>query len=439
VSSSWSRRTWLPRAVVFVAIAVAIVRATPNAGVAALQTWLATTVLARGVPTGSASLGWLGALGSFAAARVAPIAPALVCAAFALGAFALVERRARALGAGPAASILAVPLAALCTVDALVPGGGALAWCFTALAMIVLETPTTRRLAAFAALALVWCNVEPEGLVAPVLALAVALGASIDSPRDARAGARWIAVVVASLACLCTPAGFAFPVAAFDALRLGDAAHGILATAPAATTPHAYTLGLFAIVAGALASGAGVRARDALPVAFAFVLALASGPFVPLFGVVAAPAIVTCLGKARVPALLPVGFAALAVAAVVVALRAAPSDALARQPFELAAHAATSAPTATLLCANAEWCDTAFAAGGRVVMDGRVAAYGERDRATQRTVVALGRGWSRALARSGATRVLARNDSSLDTLLAMSAGWRAIARDDRATLFARTP
>ena len=432
------------RATIAVAVVVACVEAPPNPGARALQAHLAASV-ARGMPTGAVSLGWLGAsVGSFVASFGAG-AGALAAAACILIALGLVERRAAAAVAQRIA-VLAVPLAALCAIDALRPAAGALAMAFTALAMMLLAVPSRRDAIAYTIATVAWCNLEPAGLLAPLFAVAVAAGASLDAPRlrdaacEATLRTRWFVAVAASLATCCTPAGIGFQAAAWDALRLGDAARGIAAVVPSVTAPHAYHVGLFAVLTLALAVGVRGRGlREAVPAAAAFVLALANGAFVPLFGIVAAPAIVAALRDVRLPPFAAPSAAIVAVCAVAFAARAdASASATARQPYALAARAVRDdGARGTLFCANVDWCDVATAGGERVVMDGRIAPYDDAARAMQRAIAGAGRGFDRALATSGATAVLAASDSPLATLLALTPGWRVADRDDRATLFER--
>ncbi|MBD5632839.1 MAG: hypothetical protein IAI49_00045 [Candidatus Eremiobacteraeota bacterium] len=432
------------RAILFGGVAFALLQALPNRGNAALQTWLARTIGVHGIPAGAESLGWLGALAARAASICsAPSGPAFAAVAYACAALWLVDVRARRiaseLGGPQRAAGFAASLALLCTLDALRPGGGASAWCGAALAMLLLDVPSKRNLAAFFAVSVVWCNLAPHGVLAPALALVVAVGATLARPRTGDLRARWLAAALGGLATLCTPAGSGFPAAAFAALRLGDAAAGIVTSVPAVTAPHAYRSGLFVLMLLALVAGARGRGmRDALPVALAFVLALANGAFVPVFGIVAAPVIVAGLRTLRLPAWAPVAFACVAVAAVALVARGAPPPRLASQPFELAAVEAVRArPHALLVCANVDWCDVALAGGERVLVDGRIAPYDADARASQREIAGVGRDWERALARSRATAVLAVNDSPLSTLLGLSTNWVATRRDERATLYER--
>lgn len=430
------------RLAVAAAVTLAFLRAAPSDGSLALQSWLARTILTHGIPPGAASLGWLGALGGTAVARLGAPAVAAASAALALLALGLVERRARFAGAGPAAPLAGV-LAAACMLDALRPGADVAAWCLAALALRLLDAPSRGSGVAFALGTVVWCNVEPAGLLAPAFAVAVAIGATLDAPgalraRDAASAAglraRWYVAALACGATLCTPAGFGFPGMAFDALRLGGATRGILVTAPSLTAPHAYHAGLFALLALAFAAGVrGSGLRGALPVVVAFVLALANGAFVPIFGVVAAPAVAAALRTVRFPAFIVPAAALALIAAIAFVAGGEPRPT--GQPDELAARAVP--PPATLFCANVDWCDPATARGGRVVMDGRIAAYGPAARARQRAMESGGAGFTQALAASGTTGVLAGNDTALATLFAVLPGWRTAARDKRATLFER--
>ncbi len=441
-------RDWIAigtRVAVAAAIAVAFLRAAPNAGSLALGVWLAQTVAAHGVPLGAASLGWLGALAGAPVAALGRPAVAAVSAALTLLALGLVERRANRLGAGSAA-VLAGVLAAACMLDALRPGADVASWCWAALALLLLDVPTRRYGVAFALGTVAWCNADPTGLLAPALAVAVALGATLDAfdrtaafatATAAFVRARWYVAALACAATLCTPAGVRFPAAAFDALRLGGSTRGILVTAPSFTAPYAYHAGVFVLLCLAFASGIRGRGlRGALPVVVTFVLALANGAFVPIFGIVAAPAAVASLRTMRVPAFVVPAAALGLIAAIAIVVGVEPKAT--GDPSELAARTGRGGtPAGTLFCANVDWCDVAAARGGRVVMDGRIAPYGRSARRRQRAIESGGTGFPRALAASGATGVLAGNDTALATLFALLPGWRAAARDERATLFER--
>jgi hypothetical protein len=480
---------WASRALLFAGVVIAVARAAPNAGPLALAGRLARETLQRGVPGGAESLGWLGACAMDLVSSLGSVAVVCASVACAAGAFALVEFRSQAATSAappdfPAAPVatpekrvstselaesaplqfLAAPLAALCTLDALAPGAGTGAWLAWACVLILLDRPSRGKLAALGAATVLWCNLEPEGLLAPLAALAVAFGATLDAAsrwssaavQSAAAGAMldagnrltrgaalrhsWLAALIAVAATCCTPAGFGFAPAALVALRLGHAARGIVASSPAAVAPHAYPAGVAVVVAFALAAGLRTRGlREALPVVLAFLLALANGAFLPLFGIAAAPAIVAGLRRIartrRLPAMLAPALAAAAACAIVSA-----ASATAREdgPISLARReAAAHAPRGVLFCAKVAWCDVALAAGERVVVDGRVAPYGAAALDEQRTIVAVGSGWRGSLRRSAATAALAAKDTALATLLGLSPEWRLAARDGQAVLFER--
>jgi hypothetical protein len=444
---------------------LALARTAPNAGPLELAGRLARETLERGVPLGATSLGWLGAWAAAFLSSLGSAAVAGASAACALGAFALIEFRARpaALGPAPAAiqatrcrlSFLAPPLAALCALDAVAPGGGMGAWLAWAFVLVLLDRPSPLNLIVLGATTAVWCNLEPEGLLAPLAAIAAAAGATLDRASrwtgaagdGGQAGAdpgslrrTWFGALIAVAATCCTPAGYGFAPAALLALHLGHAARGIVANSPAAVAPHAYPAGLALALAFALAGGLRARGlREALPVLLAFLLALADGAFLPFFGIVAAPAVVAGLrkiGRERsVPALLAPVFAAVAASAIVFAASATSrvDGAIPLARREAAAHAAHG----VLFCAKAVWCDVARAAGERVVVDGRLVSAGATALDEQRTIVALGPGWRGSLRRSGATAVLAAKDSALATLLGLSSTWRLAARDGQHVLYER--
>ncbi len=433
----------VPAFVIALGVVFAFARAAPRAGPLALDERLARTIFTRGIPFGAESLGWLGALVTTAVSSLGELPFALACGFVAVAAMALVGRRAARWGANPAA-LLAVAFVVPCLLDALRPGADVGAWLFAAVAIALLDAPTPRRGIAFAIVSLAWCNLEPAGIFACALALLSLAGALCDAtganaPLESAALPLRAAIAsAAGLALLCTPDGLAYPRDAFEALRLGDAVRGIVATTPAIVAPAAYHLGFFALLACALACG--VRAhglRGALPLAGTCVLALDNGAFVPIFGIVAAaPVAIAVARMVRYRTIIALGAPFVAVAAIAFAMRAQPTAP--PEPYDLVARTAPEAGgRGTLFCAKIDWCDVAVARGARVVMDGRVAPYDARARAEQRAIGAAGRGFAAALARTETTRVLAIRDTPLAARLALEPAWRRVTSDAQATLFER--
>jgi hypothetical protein len=400
-----------------------------------------------------AGVGWLGDLWAWASAPGGTPLVLLAAAAAALAAFALTEARARRYG-GRACALAASVVAFCCSLDAIRAGGGGASLALAAALAFVLDRPTPRTPLYASLLALLWCQIAPEGLLAPFVAAAFALGATFDgeAQRSARRYA-WMAVAGCALATLATPSLAAFPAHAFAALRIDRAFDGIVALHPIDTAPTAYRIGFTAIVLAFLAFGTGARlcVRDATLVVGGALYALANGAGLGIFGVLAAPV----LARAAYDALglrahrdgdLGISDGAGATAAVALALVLASAfapradAALANQPYALAQRVPRSGAPHHFACADVDWCDYVAATGPpgtTVLLDGRLDRASAADVAAQRTFSHASHGWRALLDARRIDAVLVRHDRAIATLLALRGDWRSVAVNGGAELFVR--
>ncbi|MGH7729603.1 MAG: hypothetical protein ACREM2_12555, partial [Vulcanimicrobiaceae bacterium] len=404
----------------------------------------------------SGALGWLGAVigtelyRSLAGFGGLTFATGLTVVAT----LALVELRAR-LRTGPLLAVGAAILATLCFLDGLCVGGGASNWLVAAALLYVLEGPGFGAVLAASALTILWCNLSPQGILAPVLALAVALGATIDRRPLAVRRWAWFAVGGTALALFATPAGVAYPRLALGDLELFAGSHALLAHAPLLLAPGGFHIGVVALLSLGFVLGARRgRTADALLFAFGLILALADGTFVPLFGIAAAPALADA-ARTKLPALVSVApgqrLADATVMLVSVALAAVLAiDANARDialepsafaPYDLVEGLAADAHPHRLWCADLQVCSAAEAFAGpnlRVYADARVAALPPAVRDQQRAIVAMRPDWPSRLRATGADALLVPAPSPLATLLTLEPGWHATAGDAGYLLYRRT-
>jgi len=451
----------------YVAIALGIVAlaasAAPDPAALALDRFLGARIVAtRAIPLHlgaetftaagafSGGLGWLGALtvyvfslGSEAIARFVTIVATLAT-------FALVELRARR-AAGRVYALAAVALAAACALGELGIAGGIVTALFATGLAYLLERPGPRTVVAVTLLTVIWCNVAPQGLLAPAIAICLVAFKRVD-PTDAVAVAqrRWgrIACAATALAIFATPALFSYPLLAFEGLRVDRLLSGIVAYHPMDVAPLAYRLGFGLAVLAALATGT-VRGReDRIPLlVFAAMLALANGAYVVVFGALAAPLLaasaVAAFGKLGNQTLGSVRGDAVAGACVLAfgALLAWHFGAGAAPPpgFALAASLARDSQPHRLYCANVDWCDAALAGSPRVrvFMDGRVAAYPNTIWDAEHDTRTLKPHWRKRLDDFRVDTLLLQKDRAFATIIAMSGGWREVAGDASAVLYER--
>jgi hypothetical protein len=457
---------WFGRAAAACALIAFVALATPDAPSLAFAHWYGGRIAQAGLPLRlgtetfdaagaySGALGWLGALVTYAVSLGGPAATRCATMLAALAAFWLVDLRI-ARDAGARAGAFAALLAALCALDALRPGGGIETAAFGAALGLVLERPSRSGALVAFAIAVAWCNLAPQGVLAPLIAGAFALGLHLQ-PADAERR-RWSVVAFGGtlLALFATPAWGAYPALAAEALRVDRALGGIVPLHPADLAPLGYRFGFTLAVLTAFAVGTGRRPADALMLVLATLLALANGAYVALFGVLVAPILARAAaelwprvfagpsngsrglaGRSNGSR----GLAVILLAAVVLGavfgrpLRASESSA------GLAGVLAADGRAHRLFCANLDWCDEALGAGHnnvRVLMDGRVAAYPARTLALQQQVVQLKAGWRQALAAAGVDAVLLRRNRAAATILAREPAWRELGAAGSAVLFER--
>jgi len=397
-----------------------------------------------------AALGWLGALANatLAATALGPGAGAAAAAACALGALALVAWRARANGLPFVAAAAALFL--LAALDALHVGGPTATLLFGAALLAALDLQTPFGVLAVGAVALVWCNVEAAGILAPLFALANAGGRALDDRRSLATRRAWYAAFAACLAALATPEGLHFPHLAVASLRVAGALGDAVAWAPDDVAPHGYRIGFVLLVSLALALG--IRrersARDALLGVVALVVALASGAFVALAAIVFAPVLATIAAtrlrgdsSSRTDVRVPIvgAFAIVVVSAAFGAASGAhPSNATLRaRDFSDRLHElAAVRRVRSVACTNVAWCDAAVAAGLRVLADDRIGAMPRRVARAQTVLSRARPAWRQVVDSFEIDAVVVGERATLATLLAAS-HWQRIAGADRVAIYVR--
>jgi hypothetical protein len=453
------------RILVWAAVAATVALRAPDAGALAVARAAGARVVLEGrVPVRlgldvfgapgawDGGLGWLGGLTVWLVSAAGPAAATLTTALTALLALWLVELRARERAPG-AVALVATAFAALCAADALRPGGAIENAAFAAALLLLLERPGPRRALWSAALAVVWCNASPAGLLAPALAAVAALGAHLERRLPAERRDAWLAFAATALATLATPAGWTFPALAYEALRVDRALDGLVPYHPADVSDLAYRTGFVLAVLAALTFGAGrLRPGDALLWTAALLLALANGSYLAIFGVVVAPLLAAsaaeALGKRGPAGPLargPGARAVLAAAALVFALAAALGGALRpAAPADASVLARTLAADGRghrLFCAVVDWCSEAAAASPRisVFVDGRVEAYPAAVLTEQRDLAGLKGDWRGRLAGRRIDAVLVRRDRAFATLVGSRPGWSPAGTAGNLALYVRRP
>lgn len=425
----------LCRIAVASAVAFAIVSLAPN------SERLFASFARAGSRADIASVGWLGAALTNGLYESPWHYGAIVCVSIfaALLGLLLVEHRARR-ATSAAGAILAVCLAASCSLDALRAGGGTVVLALTAAVVLVLEFSNVASLASLGVLAVVWCNVDSSGLLAPGLAVVAAIGRTLDRDAARDVGFAWGGVAVALGATLCTPLGVALPAHALAALQLDGASADYALWSPADVAPHGYRVGLMLVSGIALAAGLrGRSAREAALSTFAFVAALASGAFVPLFGIVAGPSLVRVFlpragdGRAVRRRLLtvagPIAFAAVIAIACGLGVGTRALPIAEAEPYAAIGNLARAGGVRRVFCSNAAWCDAALARGLAVLADGRIANAPANVRDAQIAILRAKKTWRAKIASFGVDAVVAKANSPLATLLVAS-HWRRFAGND---------
>jgi len=437
--------TIVARALLYVTVALAVVRTPIDTATLAIAAFSAHTVVAgHGVPVvfgpesaaaGSlqGGVGWLGALAVTVAAatRLHLFIATIAVIILTLG---LVEMRARRLS-DATLGIAAAAVAALCSSDAVHAGGPLAAPLFVAALFALLERPTLRRAAAATALTVVWCNVSASGLFGGAFALATALGMTLDRADVAQRRASWLAAFGACLAGLATPAGFAYPLLAFRALRIDGTLADIVRVAPSASAPIGYHLGFMLVLVLGLGLGLrGLRFAGAVPALVTVGLGLANGADLPVVGVVVAPLLAAAAHRMRaiVPAGIAFPFALLAALGTNVAVNDPRADGGAAI---LAVRAARLHGVHRLFCAQPRWCAFAVVSGGRVLIDDRFDRAPAPVRDAQLALVKGRVTWRRVASRYRIDAILTGSDSTLGSLVRLAPGWRSFAVRGDATLF----
>ncbi|GAC1307646.1 MAG: hypothetical protein NVSMB19_20500 [Vulcanimicrobiaceae bacterium] len=383
----------------------------------------------RHVDAHAAGVGWLGAVVTNALYDGPAHYGALVAASTfaALLALFLVERRARRQ-TSDAGAVAAAALAALCSLDALHAGAGTATLAFTAAVVLLLERSSGGAVCALAAVTVLWCNVEAAGVLAPAFALVAALGRTLDGAGTVASRRAWLAAGAAVGATFATPLGLAYPANALAALQLAGASAQYAPWSPADLMPHGYRLGVMLLVVLALARGMrGRTTRDALLAAAAFLISLASGTLVAIFGIVAAPIAVAAFARAGAPAArrsghaLRTGAALAALALVAGGAAGARRMPLARdEPYAAIAGLAHAGGVQRVFCSDVGWCDAALASGLGVVADGRIANAPQAVRDAQIAIVRARKTWRTRLDGLHVDAVVTGANSALATLLTES-------------------
>jgi len=396
-----------------------------------------------------AGVGWLGAALTNAL-YASPLRYGALVAAGALMAsvaFLLVERRARR-HATAAGAFGAVVLAALCALDTLHAGGATTTLAGTAAVMLLLEHATLASALALGAIAILWCNIEAAGLLAPALALLCAVGRTFAFAATPASRYAWLSAAIAICATLATPLGIAYPAHALAALQLDGVNADYARWSPADVAPHGYRYGVMPMIVIAFAVGLrGRTPRDALLGAFAFVLALANGAFVAVFGIVAAPIVAAALAPRsgdpspshpRLTVVRAGGFvAALAVlAGLAVGARTLPVTP--DEPYAAIARLARTRVVHRVFCADTAWCDAALVQGLAVVADSRIGNATPAVRDTQIVLLRAGKTWRTKMDALGVDAAVAGANSSLTTLLTAS-HWTRFAQSGTTVIMLAPP
>ena len=120
------------------------------------------------------------------------------------GTLALVEWRARRVSS-PVVALAAAVIAAACSLEAVHIGGGAANGMFFAALLVALDFSGTAGLIAIAIVTALWCNVSAAGVLAPMFAIAYALGNMADRASRSERVRSQLAALVCALATLATP------------------------------------------------------------------------------------------------------------------------------------------------------------------------------------------------------------------------------------------
>jgi hypothetical protein len=400
------------------------------------------------------SVGWLSSIVALATARASGFGGlAALSGASVVVTLALVEFRARSR-AGYVLSLIAGILAAFAFLDVLRVGAGATGWVWAAALLLVLDRARGFALTAAAfAIAVAWCNVAPEGILAPLLAALYVLGRSIDRRfAGPRVWDGWLAVAACALATLCTPAGLGYLTLAPWAAHLHESTAKVLPLAPYLIAPRAYYGAFFAsLVLGAALGISRRRTGDLLLLAAGLFLTLRNGADAPLLGIIAAPifaesfAVIAPQFKAAPPVRERLADGLIAAIAFLLAISLgsvsharAQTQSLRTTPYWMMARYAADGRPHTIFCSVVEWCDyAAILPNLRPFMDGRVERTDKPMRDAQHAIATVGTDWKKELARRRIDTVLTHRTDALAALLELSPHWTVVDGDADVVLLER--
>ena len=424
-----------------------------------------------------AALGWLAtyAQATLAATPLGIGATAAAAAWCALGTFAFVAWRSMRLlrgrrGACETRYVLGALALVFCSsLDALHVGGALTASFFAAVLLLALDLATPVGIAAVGIVTVLWCNADPTGVLAPIFALARAIGCYLDARRSRATTNGLVAAAIACLATLATPEELRFPALAVAALQWQSDLNAAIAWAPAALAPQGYRIGFFASVVVALALGLRARGmRDALPGLVGIVVALTNGALVPLAAIVAAPTLAAAAASLRSGARtgeessasrradvandrrvgsFPTPKGMVLTGLTILALSIA--FGFASRPRLLADARRVTDPMPALRAvarvrgirriayADLAWCDDAVALGLRVLADRRIGAMPQAVGRAQTAIARARSRWRRDADAFGVDAIVVGSNATLATLLSAE-GWRRVGAGERVAAYVRS-
>jgi hypothetical protein len=397
------------------------------------------TFTAAGAYTGG--LGWLGGLTLALLARAGGSSALLLATMLAtLTAFWFTELQARR-NAGQAFALLAVVIAAACALSSLGVAGGIVTAAFAAVLAYVLDRPGPRAAGVATAIALVWCNVAPQGILAPLIA--AIRGTTADEKLWSRIA--WAGTVLAMFA---TPAFYHYPLAAFEALRIDRTLGNDVAFHPGQVAPIAYRIGFTLTMLVALSVGLQRERRASISlVLFSALLALMNGAYLVVFGVLTGPVLAGAAAAAlarspRIAIGTPRSNVAAAIAAAGIGAVLAWHLAAPPQPggYALAAALERDGRPHRVFCYNVDWCDAALAEAPavRVFVDGRVEAYPQTVLDQQGDIMRLRSHWRKRLNDSRVDTIVAPRSGPFGGILSLWPAWHRAAARDGDGVFERT-
>jgi hypothetical protein len=424
------------------ASAVMYVAAAPNAPREALRLHLGALAAA-----GHFSIGWLGALVLHAGNAFAGYAGMTVLGAFglyALTAFVYVRARTRA---GGTLALGAALFALVACFDTARVGGDAPGWLGAAAFLYVLDRAPRRSAWLAQLIALVWCNVSPTGVAAPLLAVLVAFGRAAGARDVTAARPIWPLAFASAVATLLTPAGLAYPAGAAALLHLDESFARVLPIAPATAAPHVFRLVATLVVMAAMWLWAGrPRAADAPLVLAAFVLCFFDGNFTPLLGIVAGPAFAAAAADGARPAPLRraesffvwCAAACFAFTAGMVVPHWSGRATGPPDPHAMLERLSARGGGHVVFCSVVAWCDYAEALPGmHPLLSERVDLASPDVLQAQEKIARVREGWHDAVRANHIDVIVAQKTSALAQLAGAMPGWKSVDDDADARVFVR--